>query len=215
MTATPKKELNFDYFNDPIYTYSLKEGIKDGFLAPYKVLRVGLNVDLEGYRPTAHKCDIDGYEIDDRIYNTTDYDKTLVIDERTKEVAKRISEFLKKHDRYMKTIVFCVDIDHANRMRHALINENADIVKDNPTYIMKITGDDPIGKAQLDNFISVHSALPVVAVTSELLSTGVDAKMCKLIIVDKQNAPTSTPTVKEIGILNFKTSGINENIILK
>lgn len=185
MTATPK-EPNFDYFTYEAFCYSLKDGIADGFLAPYKVMRVGLNVDLEGYRPTAGTIDVDtGEEVVDREYNNTDYDRHLVIDERTKEVAKRVSDFLKANDRYMKTIVFCVDIDHANRMRQALINENADIVKDNPTYIMKITGDDNLGKAQLDNFIAVNSKFPTIAVTSELMSTGVDAKMCKLIAVDK------------------------------
>lgn len=185
MTATPRVESNFDYFNEPIYTYSLKDGIADGFLAPYKVMRIGLNVDLEGYRPPKNKLDVEGNEVEDREYNTKDYDKYLVIDERTKEVAKRISDFLKANDRYMKTIVFCVDIDHANRMRQALINENADIVKSNANYIMKITGDDALGKAQLDNFIAVNQKFPTIAVTSELMSTGVDAKMCKLIAVDK------------------------------
>ena len=196
MTATPKVEANFDYFNEPIYTYSLKQGIADGFLAPYKVLRVGLNVDLEGYRPPAYKRDVEGNEIEDREYNTKDFDSTLIIDERTKEVAKRVSDFLKVNDRYMKTIVFCVDIDHATRMRQALINENADIVKDHPTYIMKITGDDDLGKAQLDNFISVNSKYPTIAVTSELMTTGVDAKMCKLIVVDKEI--NSQTTFKQI-----------------
>jgi type I restriction enzyme, R subunit len=189
MTATPKETKsvsNIDYFGEPIYTYSLKQGIQDGFLAPYKVLRVGLNVDLEGFRPYKGQTDIDGHEIEDREYNTKDYDRNLVIDERTKEVAKRISEFLKLNDRYMKTIVFCVDIEHANRMRTALIQENSDIVKENPNYIMKITGDDDEGKAQLDNFIAVNSKFPTIAVTSELLSTGVDAKMCKLIVIDKE-----------------------------
>lgn len=189
MTATPRETKtvsNIDYFGEPIYTYSLKQGIQDGFLAPYKVLRIGINVDLEGFRPYKGQTDIDGNEIEDREYNTKDYDRNLVIDERTKEVAKRITEFLKLNDRYMKTIVFCVDIDHANRMRMALIQENNDIVKDNPNYIMKITGDDIEGKAQLDNFIAVNSKFPTIAVTSELLSTGVDAKMCKLIVIDKE-----------------------------
>lgn len=189
MTATPRETRtvsNIDYFGEPIFTYSLKQGIQDGFLAPYKVLRVGLNVDLEGFRPYKGQTDIHGNEIEDREYNTKDYDRNLVIDERTKEVAKRITEFLKQNDRYMKTIVFCVDIEHANRMRMALIQENNDIVKENPTYIMKITGDDDEGKAQLDNFIAVNSKFPTIAVTSELLSTGVDAKMCKLIVIDKE-----------------------------
>lgn len=189
MTATPKEtktESNIDYFGEPIYTYSLKQGIQDGFLAPYKVMRVGLNVDLEGFRPYSGQTDIYGNEIEDREYNTKDYDRNLVIDERTKEVAKRITEFLKKNDRFMKTIVFCVDIEHANRMRMALIQENSDIVKDNPYYIMKITGDDDEGKAQLDNFIAVNSKFPTIVTSSELLSTGVDAKMCKLIVIDKE-----------------------------
>jgi len=189
MTATPKETKtvsNIDYFGDPIFTYSLKQGIQDGFLAPYKVLRIGINVDLEGFRPYKGQTDIYGNEIEDRDYNTKDYDRNLVIDERTKEVAKRITEFLNLNDRYMKTIVFCVDIEHANRMRMALIQKNSDIVKDNPNYIMKITGDDIEGKAQLDNFIAVNSKFPTIAVTSELLSTGVDAKMCKLIVVDKE-----------------------------
>lgn len=189
MTATPKETKtvsNIDYFGEPIFTYSLKQGIEDGFLAPYRVIRVGLNVDLEGFRPYKGQTDIDGIEIEDREYNTKDYDRNLVIDERTKEVALRITEFLKQNDRYMKTIVFCVDIEHANRMRMALIQLNYDIVKDNPTYIMKITGDDDEGKAQLDNFIAINSKFPTIAVTSELLSTGVDAKMCKLIVIDKE-----------------------------
>lgn len=189
LTATPKETKtvsNIDYFGEPIFIYSLKQGIQDGFLAPYKVLRIGLNVDLEGFRPYEGQTDIKGNLIEDREYNTKDYDRTLVIDERTKEVAKRITEFLKLNDRYMKTIVFCVDIEHANRMRMALIQENNDIVKDHPNYIMKITGDDAEGKAQLDNFIAVNSKFPTIAVTSELLSTGVDAKMCKLIVVDKE-----------------------------
>lgn len=189
MTATPKetKEVsNIDYFGEPIYTYSLKQGIEDGFLAPYKVLRVGLNVDLEGYRPEKGKLDMAGEVVEDREYNTKDYDRNLVIDERTIEVAKRITEFLKLNGRYMKTIVFCVDIEHANRMRLALIRENADIVVEHPNYIMKITGDDNEGKAQLSNFISVNSLFPTIAVTSELMTTGVDAKMCKLIVVDKE-----------------------------
>lgn len=192
MTATPKVESNFKYFGKPIYTYSLKDGIADGFLAPYKVMRVGLNVDLEGYRPHKYQLDVNGNEIEDREYNTKDYDKNLIIDERTKEVAKKVSDFLKEHDRYMKTIVFCVDIDHANRMRMALIQENQDIVKDNPTYIMKITGDDALGKAQLDNFIAVNQKFPTIAVTSELMTTGVNAKMCKLIVVDKEISSQTT-----------------------
>jgi len=187
LTATPKettKVSNIDYFGEPIYTYSLKQGIEDGFLAPYRVLKVTMNID-DGYRPVQGKKDKKtGEEIPDGIYSTRDYDRNLVIDERTKEVAKKISDFLKHTDRFAKTIVFCVDIDHANRMRQALINENVDLVKKNKKYIMKITGDDKEGKAQLDNFIDPSKKYPVIATTSKLMTTGVDAKTCKLIVLD-------------------------------
>lgn len=188
MTATPKetkKVSNIEYFGEPIYTYSLKQGIEDGFLAPYKVIRVGIDKDLEGYRPIRGKTDMYGELIEDREYNSKDFDRNIVIDDRTKIVAKRISEYLKKTDRFSKTIVFCVDIEHANRMRQALINENRDLFKENINYIMKITGDDELGKAQLDNFISVNSKYPVIAITSKLMTTGVDAKMCKVIALDR------------------------------
>lgn len=187
LTATPKetKEVsNISYFGEPIYTYSLKQGIDDGFLAPYKVLRVGLDKDLEGWRPLAGQKDIYGYEIEDREYNTKDYDKTLVIDDRTVAVAKRITRFLKENDRFAKTIVFCVDIDHAERMRQALVNENSDLVAQNPKYIMRITGDNAEGKAQLDNFIAEDSTYPVIVTTSKLMTTGVDCKTCRLIVLD-------------------------------
>lgn len=187
LTATPKetKEVsNISYFGEPIYTYSLKQGIDDGFLAPYKVLRVGLNRDLEGWRPVAGQRDIYGYEIDDREYNLKDYDKNLIIDERTIAVAKRITRFLKENDRFAKTIVFCVDIDHAERMRQALVNENQDMVAQNPKYVMRITGDNAEGKAQLDYFIAEDSPYPVVVTTSKLMTTGVDCKTCKLIVLD-------------------------------
>lgn len=187
LTATPKetKEVsNISYFGEPIYTYSLKQGIDDGFLAPYKVLRVGLNRDLEGWRPVAGQRDIYGYEIDDREYNLKDYDKNLIIDERTLAVAKRITRFLKENDRFAKTIVFCVDIDHAERMRQALVNENQDMVAQNPKYVMRITGDNAEGKAQLDYFIAEDSPYPVVVTTSKLMTTGVDCKTCKLIVLD-------------------------------
>lgn len=187
MTATPKetKEVsNISYFGEPIYTYSLKQGIDDGFLAPYKVLRVGLDRDLEGWRPTAGQHDIYGFEIDDREYNIKDFDKNLIIDERTIAVAKRITKFLKDTDRFAKTIVFCVDIDHAERMRQALINENADLVAENSKYVMRITGDNAEGKAQLDYFIAEDSPYPVIVTTSKLMTTGVDCKTCKLIVLD-------------------------------
>lgn len=187
LTATPlhTKELSStDYFGQPVYTYSLKQGIDDGFLAPYKVIRVGLDVDLEGYRPEKGKKDMYGELIEDREYNVKDYDRNLIIDGRTQEVAQRITEFLKKTDRFAKTIVFCIDIDHAERMRQALINENTDLVRENPKYIMRITGDNKEGKAQLDNFIDRESKYPTIVTTSKLLTTGVDVKTCKLIVLD-------------------------------
>ncbi len=191
LTATPKetKETsNTEYFNEPIYTYSLKQGIDDGFLAPYRVVRIGLNIDLEGWRPTEGKTDKDGEIIEDRIYNRRDFDRNLVIDERTDIVAKKISEFLKGYDRYAKTIVFCQDIDHAERMRSALINHNADIAVANPKYVMQITGDNDEGKRELDNFINPEEIYPVIAVTSELMTTGVDAQTCKVIVLDSNIA---------------------------
>ncbi|SOC43937.1 EcoAI/FtnUII family type I restriction enzme subunit R [Salinicoccus kekensis] len=187
LTATPvetKEASSTGYFGEPVYTYSLKQGIDDGFLAPYKVLRVGLNVDYEGYRPEKDKKDMYGNIIEDREYNSKDFDKTMIIDDRTKEVAKRITEFLKKTDRFAKTIVFCVNIDHATRMREALVRENQDMVAENHRYIMKITGDDNEGKAQLDNFADRESKYPTIVTTSKLLTTGVDVKTCKLIVLD-------------------------------
>lgn len=187
MTATPKetKEVsNISYFGEPIYTYSLKQGIDDGFLAPYKVIRVGIDKDLEGWRPLAEQCDVYGKKIEDREYNIKDYDKKLIIDERTQVVAKRITRFLKENGRFSKTIVFCVDIDHAERMRQALINENSDLVAENPKYIIRITGDNAEGKAQLDYFIAEDSSYPVIVTTSKLMTTGVDCKTCRLIVLD-------------------------------
>lgn len=186
-TATPietKEASSSSYFGEPIYEYSLKQGIDDGFLAPYKVIRIGLDKDLEGYRPEAGKIDKHGYEIEDREYNVKDYDRKIVIDDRTRVVAGKITEFLKKTDRLSKTIVFCVDIEHAERMRQALINENKDLYTENEKYIMRITGDNDEGKAQLENFIDEESTYPVIAVTSKLMTTGVDAKMCKLIVLE-------------------------------
>lgn len=188
LTATPietEDVSNTHYFRKPIYTYSLKQGIDDGFLAPYKVIRIGLDRDLEGYRPEKGKVDKYGNVIEDREYNQTDFDRTLVIDQRTEVVAKKITEFLKNTDRYAKTIVFCHDIEHAERMRQALVNENSDIVKDHPRYIMRITGDNEEGKAQLDNFIDEDSLFPTIVTTSKLMTTGVDAKTCKLIVLDR------------------------------
>jgi len=187
LTATPRetKEIsNIVYFGEPIYTYTLKQGIEDGFLAPYKVIRVGLNTDLEGWRPEAGKTDKDGIAVEDRIYNTRDFDKNLVIDERTKLVAKKVSEYLGKTNRFDKTIVFCVDIEHAERMRQALVIENSDLALENYKYIMRITGDDDEGKREVDNFINPEERYPVIATTSKLMTTGVDAQTCKLIALD-------------------------------
>ncbi|MBL4909620.1 MAG: DEAD/DEAH box helicase family protein [Alteromonadaceae bacterium] len=201
LTATPKETdevSNIDYFGEPVYTYSLKEGIEDGFLAPYKVVRVDINVDLQGWRPTKGQVDKQGELIDDRIYNQKDFDRTLVIDERTELVAQTITRYLERTDPMAKTIIFCNDIDHADRMRRALVNLNPKQVAKNEKYVMKITGDDEIGKAQLDNFINPKKAYPVIATTSELMSTGVDAKTCKLIVLD-QNIQSMTKFKQIIG----------------
>jgi len=187
MTATPKETSevsNITYFGDPIFTYSLKQGIDDGFLAPYKVIRIGLDRDLEGWRPYKGQQDIYGEVIDDREYNRKDFDRNLIIDERTQAVANRITKWLKANDRFSKTIIFCVDIEHAERMRQAMVNENTDLVAANPKYIMRITGDNPEGKAQLDYFIDPHEKYPTVVTTSKLMTTGVDAKTVKLIVLD-------------------------------
>jgi type I restriction enzyme, R subunit len=189
LTATPKETeyvSNIQYFGKPVYTYSLKEGIRDGFLAPYKVVKVHLDVDVEGYRPAKGATDKYGQEIEDRIYNQKDYDRNLVIDRRTERVAKKVTEFLKESGRFQKTIVFCVDVDHAARMRQVLINENADLVQQNERYIMRITGDDAEGCAQLGNFIDPEAPYPVIVTTSRLLSTGVDAQTCRLIVLDRE-----------------------------
>ncbi|PKN52693.1 MAG: restriction endonuclease [Deltaproteobacteria bacterium HGW-Deltaproteobacteria-13] len=188
MTATPKETediSNSIYFGDPIYTYSLRQGIDDGFLAPYKVVRIDIDKDLTGWRPDKGMVDKYGNEIEDRIYNQKDFDKTLVLEERTILVAKKISEFLKQTNRFDKTIVFCDNIDHAERMRQALVNENADLVAENNKYVMRITGDNEEGKFELDNFIFPESRYPVIATTSKLMSTGVDAQTCKLIVLDQ------------------------------
>ena len=189
MTATPKETKNvsnIEYFGEPVYTYSLRQGIADGFLAPYKVIRIGLDKDLEGWRPEKGKVDKFGQEIEDRIYNELDFDRNLILEKRTEVVAAKITEFLKATDRFAKTIVFCENIDHAERMRQALVNANPDLAAANKRYIMRITGDDEEGKAQLDNFIDPESTFPVIATTSRLMSTGVDAQTCKLIVLDRR-----------------------------
>ena len=201
LTATPKETeevSNIDYFGEPVYTYSLKEGIEDGFLAPYKVVRVDIDVDLQGWRPTKGQIDNNGEIIDDRIYNQKDFDRSLIIDERTELVAQTITSYLERTDPMAKTIVFCNDINHADRMRRALINLNPVQVAKNEKYVMKITGDDEIGKAQLDNFINPKKAYPVIVTTSELMSTGDDAKTCKLIVLD-QNIQSMTKFKQVIG----------------
>jgi len=190
LTATPKETeyvSNIHYFGKPVYIYSLKEGIRDGFLAPYKVVKVHLDVDVEGYRPAQGETDKHGQEIEDRIYNQKDFDRNLIIDERTKRVAHKVSEFLKESgDRFQKTIVFCIDTEHAARMRQALVNENPDLVQQNPRYVMRITGDDAEGCAEIGNFIDPEAKYPVVVTTSRLLSTGVDTQTCRLIVLDRE-----------------------------
>ena len=189
LTATPKETKyvsNIAYFGDPVFSYSLKQGIRDGFLAPYKVVKVHIDRDVEGYRPEKGQLDRDGEEVEDRIYNTQDFDRTLVIDGRTKLVAQKVTAFLKESgDRFQKAIVFCVDQEHAARMRQALTNENADLVDDNSRYVMRITGGDAEGQAELGNFIDPESKYPVLVTTSRLLSTGVDVQTCRLIVLDR------------------------------
>jgi type I restriction enzyme R subunit len=187
LTATPKETRevsNSAYFGDPIYTYSLKQGIEDGFLAPYKVVRIGFDRDLE-WRPERGKLDKFGFEIEDRVYNSRDYDRSLVLERRTALVAAKVSEFLKNTDRFSKTIVFCENIEHAERMRQCLVNANADLAAADKRYVVRITGDNEEGKAQLDNFIDPESPYPVIATTSRLMSTGVDAQTCRLIVLDR------------------------------
>lgn len=188
LTATPKETKdvsNIDYFGEPIYTYSLRQGIEDGFLAPYKVVRIDLDKDVSGWRPSKGMVDKYGQEIEDRIYNQRDFEKTLVLEQRTKLVARKISEFLRQTNRFDKTIVFCENIDHAERMRQALVNENGDLAAANSRYVVRITGDNEEGKAELDNFIFPESTYPVIATTSKLMTTGVDAQTCKLIVLDQ------------------------------
>jgi len=188
LTATPKETKDVsssDYFGDPVYTYSLKQGIEDGFLAPYKVIRIDIDRDLQGWRPSIGQTDKSGQLIEDRIYNQIDMDRSLVLEKRTELVAKKITDFLVATDPYAKTIVFCDDIDHAERMRKALVNLNPERVLANRKYIMRITGDEEEGKAELDNFINPDEKYPVIATTSKLLSTGVDVQTCKLIVLDQ------------------------------
>lgn len=187
LTATPKETNDIsssEYFGDPIYTYSLRQGIDDGFLAPYRVIRVGLDIDLEGWRPPQGFLDKDGNPVEDRVYNRSDFDRNIVVEERRRLVAEKVTQFLKGTDRFSKTIVFCQDIEHADGMRTELVNLNSDLVNENRKYIMKITGDDNEGKNELDNFIDPEQKYPVIATTSKLMTTGVDAQTCKLIVLD-------------------------------
>ncbi len=190
LTATPKETKyvsNIAYFGEPVFSYSLKQGISDGFLAPYKVVKVHIDRDIEGYRPEKGKVDRVGEPVEDRVYNLTDFDRTLVIDERTTVVAQKVTTFLKESgDRFQKAIIFCVDQEHAARMRQALINENADLVEGNSRYVMRITGGDAAGQAELGNFIDPESRYPVLVTTSRLLSTGVDVQTCRLIVLDRK-----------------------------
>lgn len=198
MTATPKeseKVSNIDYFGEPVYIYSLKQGIEDGFLAPFKVINITTNIG-DGWRPYYGQTDIYGNVIEDRIYNNRDYDYNIILQDRIDEVAREITEYLKSTDRMQKTIIFCASEDHAERMRIALINRNSDMVKENPDYCVRITGSDVYGKSKLDYFISVSEPYPVIATTSELLSTGADCKMTKLIVLDK--TVESMTTFKQI-----------------
>ena len=187
MTATPKETeetSNIEYFGEPVYTYSLKQGIDDGFLAPYKVIRVNLDIDINGFRPYPGMVDVNGEPVEDRLYEQKDFDRILVVEERTKTVAKRVSDFLKETDRYSKTIIFCEDIPHAERMRHALVNENPDLIAEEPNYIVQLTsGSDDM--RYLEDFTDPHEKYPVIAITSRLLSTGVNTQTCKLVVLDR------------------------------
>lgn len=187
MTATPKETKyvsNINYFGEPIYTYSLKKGIEDGFLAPFKVINIKTDIG-ESWRPVKGQRDKFGNLIEDRVYNNTDYDYNIIIEDRTNQVASEITKYLKATDRMAKTIVFCPTEEAAERMRIALVNHNADMVKENPDYCVRITGSDDYGKSKLDYFISVSEKYPVIATTSKLLSTGADCKMTKLIVLDE------------------------------
>jgi type I restriction enzyme, R subunit len=188
LTATPKETKDvssINYFGDPVYSYTLKQGIEDGFLAPYKVVRIDIDKDLQGWRPSKGQTDKAGQLIEDRVYNQSDMDRTLVLEKRTELVARKITEFLTATDPYTKTIVFCDDIDHAERMRQALVNLNPQRVQENRKYVMRITGDENEGKAELDNFINPEERYPVIATTSKLMTTGVDAQTCKLVVLDQ------------------------------
>ncbi|HEP9624515.1 TPA: DEAD/DEAH box helicase family protein, partial [Pseudomonas aeruginosa] len=188
LTATPKETKDVSsitYFGEPVYSYTLKQGIEDGFLAPYKVVRIDFDKDLQGWRPPKGMLDKNGELIEDRIYDLKDMDRHLVIEARTQMVAQKVTEFLKATDPFQKTIIFCDDINHAERMRQALVNLNPERIAENRKYVMRITGDDQEGKAELDNFINPEARYPVIATTSKLMTTGVDAQTCKLVVLDQ------------------------------
>lgn len=204
LTATPKEkqenengeivnpEFNIKYFGEPVYKYSLKQGIDDGFLAPYKVIKIDIDRDIEGWTPPANAKDDFGSEIEQRTYNQKDFDRIIVLNQRTRLVARRVMKYLRAYDPYAKTIIFCEDIEHAERMRRAIKEEAREYIREDNRYVMRITGDSNEGKAELDNFIDPESKYPVIATTSELLTTGVDAKTCKLIVLDKPVLAMST-----------------------
>ena len=198
LTATPTETNDIstsEYFEKPIYTYSLKQGINDGFLAPYRVIRITLDIDAEGWRPPKGFKDKSGTLVEDRIYNRSDFDKKLVVEERRKLVAQKITEFLHGSNRYDKTIAFCCDIEHAEGMRSELVNQNGDIAAQNHKYVMRITGDNDLGKKELDNFTNPEETFPVIVTTSELMTTGIDAQTVKIIVLD-QNINSMTKLSK-------------------
>ncbi len=199
MTATPKETKyasNITYFGEPVYTYSLKQGIEDGFLAPYKVVKLDIDKDVQGWTPEPGMVDDLGNEVEQRTYNQLDMERILILNKRTKLVANRVMQLLRATDPYSKTIIFCEDIDHAERMRKAIVNAAGALATENHRYVMRITGDSVEGKAELDNFIDPESKFPVIATTSELMTTGVDAKTCRLIVIDK--TINSMTTFKQI-----------------
>lgn len=217
MTATPKETKyisNIDYFGEPVYTYSLREGIEDGFLAPFRVINITTDIS-DGWRPYKGQLDKFGNEIEDRIYTNSDFDYNIILEDRTYEVAREITEYLKSTDRMQKTIVFCATEDHAERMRIALNNLNADMVKENPDYVVRITDSDTYGKSKLDYFISVSAPYPVIATTSKLLSTGADCKMTKLIVLDEMiNSMTEFKQIIGRGTRLREKEGKNHFVVM-